>query len=108
MRHVFDKNHTLTITGDTSELKVFIKELCDVMDKYSFHNIKDDVNNLERVVDLIPYTFGMHHRIYFNKEKVFYTPNVHSDEGRNFHFKIFEGFFNKALDNFYKKYEYKK
>ncbi|MBU1202366.1 MAG: hypothetical protein KJ583_06615 [Nanoarchaeota archaeon] len=105
MNYDFSTAHQIRIRGKSVEIKKWLKELCDVFDKgASYSQIQDEVNNLENIVEPVQYTFGVYHRIYFNRDSILYVPNVSGDDAKKFHFEVFKKLFDKAKNNFEKNY----
>ena len=105
MKYNFSNEYRIIIEGKPIEIKNWLKELCNVFDKgQSYSQIKEEVNDLENIIDPVQYTFGRYHRIYFNHDLILYVPNVSGEEARDFHFKIFKKIFDKTKENYEKKY----
>jgi len=99
MKYKINENYVIDIKGTVPEMKKFIKELSNVLDKgMSYSQIQEEVENLENINDFSQYTFGIHNRLYFNKNMIKYTPNANGEEARRFHFEVFEPFFYKVFD----------
>ena len=98
MEYTFEKDYRIKIIGKPDELRGFIKELSEVLDKGTgYKQIEDEVEHLEDIIDMHNYTFGVYNRIYYNNKEIIYTPNVSGEEARKFHFKIFKTFFEDTL-----------
>ncbi|MFA6072946.1 MAG: hypothetical protein WC758_02455 [Candidatus Woesearchaeota archaeon] len=96
----FSQKYRINVTGSSDELKLLLKELFDVLGySNSYSQIKENVDNLENIVQEENYTFGIHHRIYFNKNHILYVPNVSGNVARKFHYETFKSFFDIAREN---------
>lgn len=107
MKYDFSQKYRIKITGTPEEIKDWIKEISNFMDKGSSYSmIKDSVDNLEKLIDAEYFTFMGYHRIYFNKNSLLYVPNVGSKEAQKLHFTVFKKMFDeskKKMDEKYKK-----
>jgi hypothetical protein len=98
MKYDLNTKYRITVSGTSGEIRSLIKELSNCLDKgMSSTQLKDELNNLEKIVELQQYTFGIYHRIYYNHDTLLYIPNVSSVEAQKFHYKIFKHFFDEAV-----------
>jgi hypothetical protein len=104
MEYSFTNDYRIKITGKPEDLKTFIKELSYRLDAgLGYEQIAKEVDSLENIIDMQQYTFGIYHRIYFNKQEIIYTPNVSGLEAKKFHFNIFKKTFDEVIDKLNKK-----
>jgi hypothetical protein len=99
MHYEIDKEfYQIRIKGNSNEIKLWVKEICNAIDKGdSYSRIKDEVDNLENIIEPFQFTFGRGQRIYFDKNSILYAPNVSGKEAKEFHFKaLIEPFFQIA------------
>jgi hypothetical protein len=104
MRYDLSQKNVIKIKGKTDEIRDWIKEISLFMDKgTSYSIIEKEVNNLEKIVEPVNYTFLGYHRIYFNHNSLIYLPNV-SEESREIYFKFFKEKFDIAKTKMDEKY----
>lgn len=99
MPYEIDKEcYQVRISGAPDEIRGWIKEICNAI--YGNCNylsqIKDELDNLEKIIEPFQFTIGMYQRIYFNRDSILYAPNA-SGEARKFFFEaLVEKFFEEA------------
>ncbi len=98
MKYDFSNKYRINVSGTAKEIQLLIKELSNTLDSgSSYKQLENELNNLEKIVKLEQYTFGIHHRIYYNHNSLLYVPNTSSKEGQKFHYSIFKQLFDKAV-----------
>jgi len=98
MPYEIDREHyQVRIYGTTDEIREWVIEISKAIDGgHSLTFMKDDLDNLERIVEPVNFTYGIYQRIYFNRDSILYAPNA-SGEGKKFMFKaLVERFFEEA------------
>ncbi len=94
------KDYKIEVIGKPEEIRRLIEELSNSIDKKTSYNmIKENLDNLENIVNPEQFTFGIYHRIYYNKDSLVYVPNTSGKEAKEFHYSIFKEFFEKAYEN---------
>ena len=69
MKYDFSTKYRISVSGTSDEIRLLIKELSNQMDKgQSYTQLKKELDDLEKLVDLEQYTFGAYHRIYYNHD----------------------------------------
>jgi len=100
MKYDLNTKYRITASGTSKEIKLLIEEISNIIDKgTSYNQLENELNNLEKIIEPQQYTFGLHHRIYFNHNSFLYVPNVSSKEGQEFHYSIFKKIFDKVIKN---------
>jgi hypothetical protein len=94
------------IKGKPDEIREWVKEICNFMDKGASFSLLD-LDNLEHIVEPVPFPFGRYHRIYYNNNSLLYVPNVFSKEAKKFHYSVFEKMFDEARKKIDMKYSAK-
>jgi len=98
MKYDLDTKYRIKASGTSDEIRLLIKELSNGLDKgSSYRQLKDELKNLEKLVEFQQYTFGPSHRIYYKKDEFLYVPNVSFKEAQKFHYSIFKQFFIEAV-----------
>lgn len=90
------KNYRITVKGSTDEIRNLIKEITLQFGRIHLSQLEKELSNLENISELEQFTYGIHNRIYYNKDTFLYVPNVSSKEGQRFHYRIFKEYFDKA------------
>ena len=91
--------YRITVTGTTDEIRNLIREVSDQIDTNSRNILNDDLIRLENIVHLEQYTYGIHHRIYYNYNTFMYVPNCSGNEAQKFHYETFKPLFDIAYQN---------
>jgi len=100
MKSDFSTKYRISVSGTSDEIRLLIKELSNQMGgDATYLQLKDKLDNLEKIVNLEQYTFGIHHRIYYNRNSFLYVPNVSSKDGQKFHYTVFKKIFGEATKN---------
>jgi hypothetical protein len=104
MKYDFSTKYRISVSGTSDEIRILIKELSNQMDKgQSYIQLKNELDDLEKIVELEQYTFGAYHRIYYNHDSLLYIPNVSSKEAQKIHYNIFKKIFDEATKSVEKK-----
>jgi hypothetical protein len=95
MKHQI-KDNRIYVDGTTQEIKDLVREVAEQMQRNGAEQLEDMLLGLEKVIDHKQYTFGIHHRIYFNKESFLYVPNCSGKDNQKFHYGFFKPLFDIA------------
>lgn len=92
-----DKEHYhIMIQGSAEEIRMWFNAIDSVLTKGTGQqDMKDKLDNLEKIIDPIRYNPSHYQRIYVSNNYLLYLPNV-SFEARPFHFKIIQKLFEDA------------